>query len=137
MPLLFSIIRKRRAKDWFNGIELSATNVGPDNRIELHHFFPRSVLKSEGVQRKLYDDFSNVVFLSRKANREIRYSMPIDYIKKNKIEENRLSAQFIPLDEDLWRLENFEKFLISRRKAIANAMNQYLTEFGDAYMKRS
>jgi len=137
MPLLFSVIRKRRAKDWFNGIELSATNVGPDNRIELHHFFPRSVLKSRGVPRKLYDDFSNIVFLSRKANREIRYSMPIDYIKRNRIEENRLSDQFIPLDEDLWKHENFEKFLISRRKAIAYAMNQHLTEYGEPYMKRA
>lgn len=135
MPLLFSIVRKRRAKDWFNGIELSATNVGPDNKIELHHFFPRSVLKSKGVPRKLYDDLSNIVFLSRKANREIRYSMPIDYIKRNNIEESRLASQFIPLDENLWKIENFEKFLILRRKMIAEAMNEYLTEYGRSFMK--
>jgi len=136
LPLLFAIVRKKRAKDWFNGIEFSSTNVGPDNQIELHHFFPRSVLKHAGLPRKAYDDFSNIVFLSQKANREIRQSTPLQYIKKYNIEKKRLEDQFIPLDEELWKIENFDKFLEARRKKIAQAMNEYLLEFGKEYMDR-
>ena len=135
-PLLFAIIRKKQAKDWFNGIELSATNVGPDNKIEMHHFFPRSVLKKAGYPRRSYDDFANIVFLSQKANREIRHSLPFKYIGKYNIEKKRLEEQFIPLDEDLWKIENFDKFLEVRRGNIAKAMNAYLIEFGEKYMDR-
>ena len=136
IPTLFAVIRKRGAKDWFNGIELSATNVGPDNSIELHHFFPRAVLKASGVERKLFDDLANIVFLSKKANREIRQSLPIEYIRKYEIDKKRLAAQFIPLDEDLWRLDRYGDFLNARRKSIAGALNEYLGEYGSEYMVR-
>jgi len=140
MPVLFALIRKKRARDWFNGIELSATNVGPDNRIELHHFFPRAVLKESKFPRGLYDDLSNIVFLSQEANREIRHTLPGNYIekyiKRNNIELKRLSDQFIPLDESLWKLENYEKFLQVRRRSMAKALNDYLGEFGAEYMVR-
>ena len=136
MPVLFALIRKRRSKDWFNGIELSATNVGPDNKIELHHFFPRSVLKNSNMPRDLYDDLANIVFLSKKANREIRQSLPIDYIKKNKVPDDRLTEQFIPLDEALWRLDNYEKFLEVRRNMLASALNGFLKDLAADYMVR-
>jgi len=136
LPLLFAVIRKKHTKDWFNGIELSATNVGPDNKIELHHFFPSSVLKKAGFKREDYDDFSNIVFLSQRANREIRHSVPHEYIKKYKIERGRLEDQYIPMDENLWRVENYKEFLEARRRMLAKAMNEYLITYGKEYMNR-
>ena len=58
------------------------------------------------------------------------------YIKKYKIDGKRLAAQFIPLDENLWRLDRYEEFLQVRRSSIAKALNEYLGEYGAEYMVR-
>ncbi|MCX7661301.1 MAG: hypothetical protein N2Z79_01295, partial [Candidatus Omnitrophica bacterium] len=136
LHLLFAIIRKNRAKDWFNSIELSATNVGPDNKIELHHFFPRSVLKKKGFSREEYDDLSNIVFLSKRANRDIRTSTPFEYIKKYNVDHKRLLEQHIPINDNLWRIENYNEFIKIRRKMLTEAMNDYLKMYGEEFMER-
>lgn len=134
LPVLFAMIRKNRAKDWFTGIELSATNVGPSHQVEMHHIHPRSLLKRKGYHSKDYDDLSNIVFLSQRANRAVRNSEPYDYIRQFKIDKERMESQLVPLDEELWRIENFDKFIKVRRKNIKDAMNQYLRNIGGAYM---
>jgi hypothetical protein len=134
LPLLFAIARKQKAKDWFNAIELSATSVGPSHQVEMHHIFPKSILKKMGYSPKEYDDLANIAFLSQEANLEVRNSAPIDYIKRYGIEKDRSKTQLIPINEDLWEIENFEKFKIERRKIIAASMNEYLTKLGGEYM---
>jgi len=134
LPILFVITRRQRAKDWFTGIELSSTNVGPSHQIELHHIFPRAVLKKWGYETKEIDDLSNIAFLSQKANREIRSLDPREYFKKFKIENQRLELQFIPIEENLWKTENFRKFIQKRRELIVNSVNEYLSYLGGDYM---
>jgi len=96
LPLLFAIIRKNRSKDWFSTIELSSTNVGPNHQIELHHFFPRSILKETGdYYISEIDDLSNIVFLSQKANRKVLNSTPEKYINEHKIGNDKLESQYI------------------------------------------
>lgn len=135
MPVLFAISRKNRSKDWFTGLELSSTNIGPTHQIELHHIHPRSLLKKLGFATKEHDDLSNIVFLSQKANRTVRNSEPIQYIKQFNIDKDRLNSQFVPTDESLWQKENYTKFLEARRKSIAKAMNDYLRSLGGQYME--
>jgi len=134
LPVLFAITRKKNAKDWFTGIELSSTNVGPSHQIELHHIFPRAVLKKQGYEPREMDDLANIAFLSQKANREIRHLEPIEYFRKFKIEHQRLESQFIPIQEELWKTENFKKFIQRRRESITDAMNEYLSHIGAEYM---
>ena len=43
LPLIFAIIRKKGAQDWFTGIVLSSTNVGPEHQLEFHHIFPKAI----------------------------------------------------------------------------------------------
>jgi hypothetical protein len=137
LPLLFAIIRKNKSRDWFSGIELSSTNVGPNHQIELHHFFPRSVLKDCGEYSvSEIDDLCNIVFLSQKANRKVLNSPPKEYIKEFRIEPGRLESQYIPINPELWEIKNYRKFLQERRKAISAVMNRYLKEFGSEYMHR-
>ncbi|HID93475.1 MAG TPA: DUF262 domain-containing protein, partial [bacterium (Candidatus Stahlbacteria)] len=72
LPLIFTISRKKSAKDWFTGTVLSSTNVGPEHRLELHHIFPKAILKEGGnFKPHEIDDISNIAFLSQKANRKI------------------------------------------------------------------
>lgn len=134
LPVLFVITRRMRAKDWFTGIELSSTNVGPSHQIELHHIFPRALLKKHGYEPKEIDDLANIAFLSQKANREIRHLEPIEYFRKFKIEHQRLESQFIPIQDELWKIENFKKFIQKRRELITGSMNEYLSHIGAEYM---
>ncbi len=132
LPLIFTISRKKSAKDWFTGTVLSSTNVGPEHKLELHHIFPKGIMKESGdFKTHEIDDIANIAFLSQKANRTILKSKPEDYL--NKIEPERLKAQFVPLDIDLWRVDRFRDFLVERRKLITEAINEYMREIGGGY----
>lgn len=129
LPLIFVIFRKNNAKDWFTGTILSSTNVGPSHQLELHHIFPRGVLKaSSDYTTQEIDDIANIAFLSQQANRSILNSSPKLYLKN--IEEERLRAQFIPIDESLWDVSNFNNFLNERRKLLIDAINSYFINIG-------
>lgn len=129
LPLLFAIFRARRATDWFTGTVLSATNIGPDHQLELHHIFPRAVLKEANeFESHEIDDLANIAFLSQKANRSILKSLPYEYLPR--IEMERLQAQLVPLEEDLWRIENYRHFVARRRALLSDAINEYLGNLG-------
>lgn len=125
---LFVVVRRRRAKDWFRDIELSATNVGPSDQLELHHIFPKALLRKNGYPRKEFDDLANIAFLSQKGNRTVQSSEPHSYIKQFEIAKDRLEAQFVPLDPALWKVDRFKDFISERRRLIALGMNEYLAQ---------
>jgi len=129
---LFTIFRKKNAKDWFTGLVLSSTNVGPEHKLELHHIFPKAILKESGdFKTHEMDDIANIAFLSQKANRTILKSKPEDYLTN--IEVDRLEAQLVPLDTELWMVDRFRDFLAERRKLMTEAINEYMREIGGGY----
>ena len=102
LPLIFVISRKKNAKDWFTGTILSSTNVGPEHQLELHHIFPKAVLKEDGTFKSAeIDDITNIAFLSQKANRSILKSKPENYLIN--IEPERLESQHVSLNKNLWK----------------------------------
>jgi len=126
LPLIFVIFRKNNAKDWFTGTVLSSTNVGPSHQLQFHHVFPQAVLKSAGnYTSHEINDIANIAFLSQRANISILNSPPKSYLKN--VEAERLEAQLIPMDETLWDISNFKKFLDERRKLLTEAINSYLS----------
>jgi hypothetical protein len=125
--LMFIVFRHHRARDWFTGTMLSATNVGPDHQLELHHIFPRGVLKdAKRYETAEIDDIGNIAFLTQKANRKILMSMPVDYLSK--IEEQRLQVQLVPLGKDKWEVDDYPQFLNERRNLIAETVNNFMEE---------
>ncbi len=134
LPLIFAISRKKNAKDWFTGTVLSSTNVGPEHQLELHHIFPKAILKEGGdFKPHEIDDIANIAFLSQKANRTILKTKPEDYL--GNVEVDRLKAQQVPLIADLWRVDKFRDFIVERRKLIIEAINEYMREIGAGYFK--
>ena len=132
LPLIFVISRKKNAKDWFTGTVLSSTNVGPEHKLELHHIFPKAILKeSRNFKTHEMDDIANIAFLSQKANRKILKSNPEDYLTN--IETDRMKSQLVPLDTELWKVDRFRDFLVERRKLITEAINEYMREIGGGY----
>ncbi len=130
LTVLFAVVRRRHAKDWFRDVELNSTNVGPADQLELHHIFPRTLLRKHGYSHREIDDLANIAFLSQKGNRTVQSTEPVNYIEKFKIDPKRLRDQFLPMDRELWIVSNFPKFIEERRRLIAKAMNDYLIGLG-------
>jgi hypothetical protein len=125
--LSYAVARKRGAKDWFTGIALATDVVGADHEIHVHHVFPKALLKKAGVRQKDRDEIANLAFLAARPNKKISNRPPDQYLAEiaDKHPE-RLQAQSIPMDRNLWRLERFDDFLIARREVLATAVTQLI-----------
>jgi hypothetical protein len=100
--------------------------VGPDHQIEVHHVFPKALLKADGVSRHDRDEIANLVFLGAKPNKSISASLPEDYLPT--IPVDRLKAQCVPTDPKLWKLARYQSFLAERRRLLAMAVNELIDE---------
>jgi hypothetical protein len=127
-PMTYAAARKARARDWFTGVELATDVVGDDHSIQFHHIFPKALLNENKVPRRDRDEIANLAFLAAKPNRQISKSLPQKYLAEiAEKHPDRLVAQCIPMDKDLWRLERFQDFLSERRKLLAIAVNALIT----------
>jgi len=128
MLMAYVLAREENAEDWFSGIK-----IGSGQSLEVHHIFPKDILREHydlKTDRLLTDQVANLAFLSQKANLKIRNSPPSEYLAT--IPETRLRAQRVPVDRQLWHLEQFEDFLRDRRIRLAEAINELLNSLGRA-----
>jgi len=130
LPLIFTIIKNRNAKDWFTGISLSIDSIGTNNKVQKHHIFPTNYMKKNGYtgREKMTEvnDISNIAFLSQEANRSILDEKPEIYLPK--IEKQRLEDQFIPNYAEMWKVERYSDFCYERRELIAQEINLYFSK---------
>lgn len=127
--LLYLLTRVYEAKDWGNGLPLSAHLLGKQNALQVHHIFPRSLLYDAKYERQEVNAVANFCFLTQDSNLRISNRSPEIYFPE--VEERfpgALQSQWIPMDEALWKMENYREFLSERRKLLAQAANQFLDE---------
>lgn len=128
----FIVAKSKGAIDWFNGSKLHSRLIGNSYYLEKHHIFPRNLLEKRGYyqtyeKQKMVNEIANRVFLTAKANKEISNSEPVQYLKKVKEKYPKaLKQQFVPENEEFWKLDEFELFLKKRRKIIADAINKFM-----------
>jgi hypothetical protein len=129
------MLSHKRAKDWFNGLEL---NFDPRTNysIHKHHIFPIALLERSGfsesndIQRAFINEIGNLSILTGTTNISISDKSPFDYFPE--IISNypdALSSQLIPDNDELWKRTNFLDFLSQRRSMIADAMNKFLDNY--------
>jgi hypothetical protein len=97
------------------------------NKLQYHHIFPKAVLRNKFKKREI-DDLSNLAFIGGKTNREISNKEPIKYLPRmiEEYGEDVFKKHLIPLDEELYKIENYTKFLETRRKLISDRLNQLI-----------
>jgi len=118
--LLYFLVQRNNGKDWFSPTDLKNTD-----RIELHHIFPKRVLRTmENITDDEINDVRNIALISTKANRTINSKEPADYFKE--IDEERLKSQLIPLDKALHKKEAYHEFLHKRGEMITTSLNKAL-----------
>ena len=127
-PLLYLLTRVGSAQDLLTGITLQKQLLGNLSSLQVHHIFPKKVLKDAGVRRGEINAVANFCFLTQGSNLAISKREPKDYFEEviNQAGEQALVSQWIPLDRKLWEIENYHDFLEERRKLLAKAANEFL-----------
>jgi hypothetical protein len=126
MSLYISMIRNNKAEDWINHSELSGNVIGHNSELQIHHFFPQALLRDNGYGTDLINTFANYVIISKDSNINISNEEPYKYILKHKISKKHLKSQCIPLNNNLWKVSNYKKYLSERRKLLADNANKFL-----------
>lgn len=127
MLMAYILAKRNQAHDWFNGVLIDGVKS-----VEIHHIFPKDVLKEKydlKVDSRTIDQVANLSFLSKKANSKISNQSPKEYLQK--IPPEYLRDQYVTLDAGLWDIERFEDFLLERRTKLADAINLYINSLSD------
>jgi hypothetical protein len=108
-------------------------NMGHKYSLEWDHIFPYSVLKENGynpdnrINYALMQEVTNRAILTQVANRTKSNLMAEDYLLwVEKRIPDALTRQSIPMDRELWKLENYKRFLEARRQQLASELNAFL-----------
>ena len=126
-PMLYMLTRVGGARNWGDGLPLSAHLLGKLNALQVHHIFPKALLYKHGYSQPDVNAIANFCFLTQGTNLDISAKEPVLYFKE--IEEKypgALASQWIPMDHALWKVERYKDFLAERRKLLADAANEFL-----------
>lgn len=126
-PVLYMLTRVGEAKDWGLGIPLKKGLLGRNSSLEVHHIFPRALLKKHGYDKTQINAVANFCFLTKDTNLLISDADPAVYFEQ--IESRHpgaLASQWIPMNRELWQVERYPEFLAERRKLLAQAANEFL-----------
>jgi hypothetical protein len=107
----------RGAKDFFTGRKIML-----HDDIDRHHILPRRQFPES--RRLTADTIANIAFITSDVNRSISHSGPEVYLKD--VGDQILKTQCVPLDESLWRINRAESFFTTRRRLLAESMNDFL-----------
>jgi hypothetical protein len=128
LTLLMALYHELHTKDWNleGGARIPLIGEIDPEHLEIHHIFPKNTLESVG-KGDLVDDVANITIISREANRKIGNELPSKYLKElYETDPKLLKRHFIPIDVKLWEVNNYEEFLIERKKLILKGAQQIL-----------
>lgn len=111
-------------------------------RGDIHHLFPRDFLKKNGLDRGKYNQIANYVYMQSEINIKVGNKPPKEYfelVTSQIASENRLvsglnsqeellanlSANCIPAEIMTMGLEDYQAFLVMRRKLMAQKIKEY------------
>ncbi|EMI56267.1 protein containing DUF262 [Rhodopirellula sallentina SM41] len=134
-PLLYMMTRARHARDWGTGDELNNHLLGHLTRLEIHHVFPKALLYEAGIKKREVNAIANFTFLTQETNLEVSKRDPAEYLphyeQKN---PGSIATHWLPMDPELWKVENYFDFLAERRKLLANAANEFLEKLANGHV---
>ncbi len=126
-PMLYLLTRVCSSQDFGTGLPLTAYLLGKINALQVHHIFPKSILYKNGYGKAEVNAVANYCFLTQDTNLKISDKEPRVYLEEIESKHpGALHSQWIPLDRNLWKIENYNDFLIERRKLLADAANSFL-----------
>ena len=101
--------------------------LGKGSALQVHHIFPKALLYKHGYGQSEVNAIANFCFLTQTTNLQISDQKPEVYFTHiEKFHPGALASQWVPLDPDLWIVENYNHFLKARRDLLAQAANDLL-----------
>jgi hypothetical protein len=126
-PLLYMLTRVSHAQDWETSVELSNSLLGRLNRLQVHHIFPKALLYQHGYSKADVNAIANLTFLTQDTNLRVSDRDPAEYLEAfARKHPGAVASHWIPMERDLWRVENYHTFLAARRELLAEAANIFL-----------
>ena len=127
-PLLYLLTRSTNARDLCSGVPVG---VDIHQHVNVHHIFPQAQLRKYEEFNSIRDvhNISNFTILSQPCNLEIRDKLPEEYLPKYQARHRGvLQEHWIPEDPELWKIQNYRKFLVARSQLICDAANEFLAK---------
>jgi len=130
--IFYILIRHNDAADWADSsLPLYNRVLGKKYAIERHHIFPKSKLykffnSKASYDKKVVNELANIALITSATNHQILNNDPEIYLQD--IEQEQLRRQFVPLDQNLWKMnrEAYLLFVKERRRLLADGINQFL-----------
>ncbi|MFB7147126.1 GmrSD restriction endonuclease domain-containing protein [Agrobacterium deltaense] len=140
---LFGLLRwhlkSRGAKCLTTGVSIHQP-MGEKYKLEYDHIFAFANLKAAGygqenrLRYQLAQELTNRAILTQTANRSKGAKETEAYLSG--VADNQpkaLGLQLIPEDRELWQIENYELFLKTRRKILADSLNAWLEALAETH----
>lgn len=118
--LLYVLLFKNQATDWA-GKPIYERKFSDLAR---HHIFPKDLLKKEIDDEVIINCIGNLTFIDSTQNSNLREREPEDYL--NEFDSEILKRHFIPMDRELWKMDNFEKFVEQRTRLLWTGVQELL-----------
>jgi hypothetical protein len=135
-PLLYMLTRVHHAKDWDTDVELSNHLLGHLSSLQVHHIFPKSILYEVGYPISDVNAIANFTFLTQETNLIVSDRDPKEYLKEfARKHPGAIESHWVPMDRDLWKVENYRDFLAVRRNLLAMAANEFLDSLLDGSIR--
>lgn len=132
-PLLYLLTRVDGARDFGSGLELRAELLGKLTSLQVHHIFPKALLRKHGFERNEINALANFCFLTQDTNLRIGMRDPADYLPEVEAKHpGVLESQWIPMDPELWHVDRYSDFLAARRKLLAASAQSFLESLRNA-----
>ncbi|MCB1355991.1 MAG: DUF262 domain-containing protein [Maritimibacter sp.] len=126
-PVLYMLTRMGAARDFGTGIELKKGMLGKMSTLEVHHIFPKAQLYKREHTRPTVNAIANFCLLTKDTNLTISDRLPeIYFAEVESAHPGALASQWVPMDEQLWKVENYLDFLEARRELLAAEANARL-----------
>ena len=140
----FNVFLASQVKDNDRGFlskEISVNNLIM-HRGDIHHIFPRNYLKKAGLTRSKYNQIANYVYMQQEVNikvgnkaPEVYFSEVLDQCQTGDLKYGAISNQeelsknlienCIPKSVFTMTIENYQEFLVQRRKLMAKKIKAY------------
>lgn len=132
-PLLYLLTRVAGARDFGSGLELRAELLGKLTSLQVHHIFPKALLRKHGVDRNDINAIANFCFLTQDTNLKVGTRDPAEYLPEVQSKHpGVLESQWIPTDPELWQVDRYLDFLAARRELLANSAQTFLESLRSA-----
>jgi len=126
--ILYVLLVKNNATNWA-GKSLKDCNY---KSLDKHHIFPREFLRerlefeSADDEKVKINNLGNITFIDHEEDIRISNRDPYEYLREY---QSQLEKHFIPTNEELWKVKNYEDFLNERINLIYDAGKRFFDFF--------